>query len=95
MNCAWKNKTKQNKNDSKAELSFYVFTQMKLGDDRMKIQADVTQYMEPTVFRTALFAYGLQNSELKKSQPQRISPSGSFSFSQERTIYAFVKKSCL
>ena len=42
MNCAWKNKTKQNKNDSKAEMSFYVFTQMTLGDDRMKIQADVT-----------------------------------------------------
>ena len=54
--------------DSKAEqFRFYVFTRMRLRDNRMKIHADLTDYVEPNMFRSVQFADGLRNSELEKS----------------------------
>ena len=59
---------KKKKNPKAEQFRFDVFTQMKLGNDRMKIRADMTHvYGASCVLHAALVADGLSDSELDKS----------------------------
>ena len=78
--------------DTKAEqFRFYVFTRLKLGDDRIKIHVDLTDIWSQLRF----VQYHLQMDwgiQRWKGQLCRWSPSGSSSFSQERANCAFCEE---
>ena len=60
-------KKKKKKSQSRA-VRFDVFTQMKLGNDRMKIRADLTHVNGAICFlHSSLVADGLSDSEMDKS----------------------------
>ena len=73
---------KKKKNPKAEQFRFDVFTQMKLGNDRMKIRAALTHvYGASCVLHAALVADGLSDSELDKSH-----------FSQARAICTFCEE---
>ena len=78
---------------------------MKLGDDRMKIHADLTDVYGATVFRAAPFADGLRDPQLEKSALKMVtvwvvqlwSETSKLIFAREKNIedrHATIRETC-